>query len=126
MRAFTTLALCGSALLARAQEPENETEKRTQRIVEGINTTAKQTRSMLQSLLLANSQSMFSVTNMQKAVTAMREQLDNHDKKLEKCESELKEFKSATKYSQQTWAAQHQINTVSLVQTEAQSQTESS
>ncbi|CAD7944268.1 unnamed protein product [Amoebophrya sp. A120] len=93
---------------------------RTAKMVESLTDTAQQTRSMLQSLLLANSQSMFSVTSMQRALSAMRKQLEQHDLNLAKCNAELAEFKSATKYSQQTWAQQHQINTVeSLLQTRA-------
>ncbi|CAD7958434.1 unnamed protein product [Amoebophrya sp. A25] len=112
-RRLATGAVFGAVLAyAQSAPPATATEVRTERLVETINDTAKQTRSMLQSLLLANSQSMFSVSNMQKALAGMRKQLALHDKNLAKCESELSEFKSATKYSQQTWAAQHQINTV--------------
>eukprot|EP00392_Amoebophrya_sp_AT5.2_P003929 g3934.t1 len=54
----------------------------------------------------------------------MRRQLELHDKNLAKCNLELNEFKSATKYSQKTWAEQHQINSVALLQTKAAAATE--
>jgi len=96
-------------------EAPSDTEKRTAKIVESIETTAVQTRSMLQSLLLANSQSMFSVTNMQKSVDAMKKTMEQHDKDLAVCHLKLKEFESASQQSQQTWGEQSQINT-SLLQ----------
>lgn len=100
---------------------EGDTEKRTERMVEGIKQTSVETRNMLQTLLLANTQSMASVQNMQSSVMAMKKTLEKHDAELEKCKMEMKQFKSATLQANNLWAGQSQVNTVeSLLQMETE------
>ena len=69
-----------AALAASVFAQDAGTAAKTEKIVEEINTTAQQTRSMLQDLLLANSQSMFELQSMAGTVDGMKKQLKEHSK----------------------------------------------
>merc|ERR1719456_1753441 len=50
---------------------------------------------MLRSLLLANSQMMYAINTLEEESVKMRQALDTHEAKLQKCESELAQTNSA-------------------------------
>ena len=80
MRRIILGATAALALAASVCAQDAGTAGKTEKIVEEINTTAQQTRSMLQDLLLANSQSMFELQSMAGTVDGMKKQLKEHSK----------------------------------------------
>merc|ERR1719456_1019281 len=57
----------------------------------------KQSTNMLRSMLMANSQQMFAINQLQKEVARMRKRLDRHEEEVFKCKKKLDEYESAQK-----------------------------
>jgi len=66
-------------------------DKNTETLLHG----QKQSTNMLRSMLMANSQQMFAINNLQKEVAKMRKRLDRHEEEVFKCRKSLDEYKSA-------------------------------
>lgn len=68
-------------------------DKNTETLLHG----QKQSTNMLRSMLMANSQQMFAINNLQKEVARMRKRLDRHEEQVFKCKKKLDEYESAQK-----------------------------
>jgi len=69
-------------------------DKNTETLLHG----QKQATNMLRSMLMANSQQMFAINNLQKEVARMRTRLDKHEAAVSQCHKKLKEYESAQEH----------------------------